>query len=111
MTYTSLPATVHLVTPITNSIATHLSCSTGENNIEIKNLEKLKLLKNQNIFHAGTLKTENNITVSNGGRVLNFVSISDDFSKCREEAINLIEKLNWENGYFRRDIGHNVIKK
>ena len=91
-------------------------CSKGypdkfENNIEIKNLEQLKLLENQNIFHAGTLKTETNITVSNGGRVLNFVSTSDDFSKCREEAINLIKKLNWENGYFRRDIGHNVIKK
>ena len=91
-------------------------CSKGypdkfENNIEIKNLEQLKLLENQNIFHAGTLKTETNIIVSNGGRVLNFVSTSDDFSKCREEAINLIKKLNWENGYFRRDIGHNVIKK
>ena len=89
-------------------------CSKGypekfENNIEIKDLEQIKLLKNQNIFHAGTLKTVNGL-VSNGGRVLNFVSTSDDFSKCREEAINLIKKLNWKNGYFRRDIGHKVIE-
>jgi len=89
-------------------------CSKGypekfENNIKIKDLDQISLLKNQNIFHAGTLKTKNNI-VSNGGRVLNFVSISDNFSKCRDEAINLIKKLNWENGYFRRDIGHKVIK-
>ena len=89
-------------------------CSKGypvefENNIEIKDLEKLKLLKNQNIFHAGTLKTKTGL-VSNGGRVLNFVSTSDDFSKCREEAINLIKKLNWKNGYFRKDIGHKVIE-
>ncbi len=88
-------------------------CSKGypekfENNIEIKDFEQLKLLKNQNIFHAGTLKTKNGI-VSNGGRVLNFVSTSDDFSKCRNEAINLIKKLNWKYGYFRRDIGHKVI--
>ena len=68
------------------------------------------ILENQNIFHAGTLKTKTGI-VSNGGRVLNFVSISDDFSKCRDEAIDLIEKLNWKNGYFRKDIGHKVIKK
>ena len=58
-------------------------CSKGypekfENNIQIKDLEKFKLLKNQNIFHAGTLKTKTGI-VSNGGRVLNFVSISDNF--------------------------------
>ena len=88
-------------------------CSKGypekfENNIKIKDLEQINLLENQNIFHAGTLKTKTGI-VSNGGRVLNFVSTSDNFSKSREEAINLIKKLNWENGYFRRDIGHKVI--
>ena len=89
-------------------------CSKGypvefENNIEIKDLEKLKLQKNQNIFHAGTLKTKNGF-ISNGGRVLNFVSTSDDFLKCRDETINLIKKLDWKNGYFRRDIGYKVIK-
>ena len=88
-------------------------CSKGypekfEKKIEIKGLEKIKLLKNQNIFHAGTLKTKNGL-VSNGGRVLSFVSTSDDFSKCRDEAVNLIKKLNWKYGYFRRDIGHKVI--
>ncbi len=89
-------------------------CSKGypekfENNIEIKNLEHLELLENQNIFHAGTIKTKTSI-VSNGGRVLNFVSISEDFLKSRDEAINLIKKLNWKNGYYRGDIGHKVIK-
>ena len=89
-------------------------CSKGypekfENNIEIKNLERLKFLKNQSIFHAGTLKKKN-VIISNGGRVLNFVSVSEDFLKCREEVIDLIKRLNWENGYFRKDIGHKVIK-
>ena len=89
-------------------------CSKGypekfENNIEIKDLEQINLLENQNIFHAGTLKTKTGI-ISNGGRVLNFVSTSDNFSNCRDEAINLIKRLNWENGYFRRDIGYKVIK-
>ena len=88
-------------------------CSKGypekfENNIKIKDLEQINLLENQNIFHAGTLNTKIGI-VSNGGRVLNFVSTSDNFLKCRNEAISLIKKLNWENGYFRRDIGHKVI--
>ena len=89
-------------------------CSKGypekfEKNIEIKNLDQLKLNENQNIFHAGTLKTKTGI-VSNGGRVLNFVSTSNDFQKCRKEAINLIRKLNWTNGFFRSDIGNKVIK-
>ena len=89
-------------------------CSKGypekfKNNIKIKDLEQINLLENQNIFHAGTLKTKTGI-VSNGGRVLNFVSTSDNFLKCRDEVISLVKKLNWENGYFRRDIGHKVIK-
>ena len=89
-------------------------CSKGypekfEKNIEIKNLDQLKLNENQNIFHAGTLKTKTGI-VSNGGRVSNFVSTSNDFQKCRKEAINLIRKLNWTNGFFRSDIGNKVIK-
>ena len=58
-------------------------CSKGypekfENNIKIKDLEQINLLQNQNIFHAGTLKTKTGI-VSNGGRVLNFVSTSNNF--------------------------------
>ena len=89
-------------------------CSKGypekfKNNIEIKDLEQLKPLENQNIFHAGTLKTKTGF-ISNGGRVLNFVSTSDDFLKCRNETINLIKKLDWKNGYYRGDIGHKVIK-
>ena len=89
-------------------------CSKGypekfDNNVKIKDLEQLKLHKNQNIFHAGTLKKKNEI-VSNGGRVLNFVSTSEDFLKCREEVIGLIRKLNWGNGYFRKDIGYKVIE-
>ena len=89
-------------------------CSKGypekfENNIEIENLDQLNLIENQNIFHAGTLKRGAGI-VSNGGRVLNFVSTSDDFLKSRVEAINMIKKLNWKNGYYRSDIGHKVIK-
>ena len=88
-------------------------CSKGypeeyENNIEIENLNNLKLDKNQFIFHAGT-KLENKNIISNGGRVLNFVVKSSNFKECRSQAINLIKKLNWKNGFFRKDIGFKVI--
>tara|TARA_B100000674_G_scaffold481548_1_gene482470 strand:+ start:487 stop:1749 length:1263 start_codon:yes stop_codon:yes gene_type:complete len=88
-------------------------CSKGypekyENNIEIKDLENLNVDKNQFIFHAGT-KLENNRIISNGGRVLNFVVNSSNFKDCRSQAINLIKKLNWKNGFFRKDIGFKVI--
>ena len=45
-----------------------------------------------------------------GGRVLNFVSLSNDFKKARLSIINKIIKLNWSGGFYRRDIGYKVIK-
>ena len=88
-------------------------CSNGypekyENYKEIDNLEKLKLKKNEYLFHAGTIQ-KNNKLFSNGGRVLNFVTISDSFKNSREQSISLIQKLNWTNGFFRKDIGYKVI--
>ena len=61
-------------------------------------------------FHAGT-KEKGNEIFSNGGRVLNFVSLSNSFKDSRERAINLINQLNWKNGFFRKDIGFKIIDK
>jgi phosphoribosylamine--glycine ligase len=88
-------------------------CSKGypesyEHNIEIQNLNKVKLKKNEFIFHAGTKKEKDKI-LSNGGRVLNFVIRSNNFKNNRETAINLINEINWKNGFFRRDIGYKAI--
>jgi len=77
-------------------------------NVEIKDIENLKLSKDQFIFHASTKFIEKKY-FSTGGRVLNFVSMDKDLKKARNEAINLIRKLNWENGHFRKDIGFKVI--
>ena len=76
--------------------------------IEIKNLDKLSLKENEYIFHAGT-KLENNKILASGGRVLNFVSVSNNFKNSRDDIIKLINDLNWDNGFFRKDIGHKVI--
>ena len=90
-------------------------CSRGypdkfTNNVKIDNLKNLKLNNNDFIFHAGTKEEENEI-FSNGGRVLNFVSLSNSFKNSRERAIKLINQLNWKNGFFRKDIGFKIIDK
>ena len=66
------------------------------------------LQSNEFIFHAGTKNIDGKI-VSNGGRVLNFVVRSKNFKENRNRAINLINQVNWENGFFRSDIAHKVI--
>ena len=78
------------------------------NNVEIKNFEELTLDDNEFIFHAGTILKDNRL-LSNGGRVLNFVSKSKNFKESRNNVLNLIRKLNWKNGHFRKDIGYKVI--
>ena len=88
-------------------------CSKGypdefENHIEIKKLDTIELKSNEFVFHAGT-KLDNKIVFSNGGRVLNFVNLCKDFKIGRNALINLINQLNWGNGFFRKDIGYKVI--
>jgi phosphoribosylamine--glycine ligase len=92
-------------------------CSKGypdkfEKNIEIKNLNSLKLEKNNNefIFHAGTT-IKNKKIYSNSGRVLNFVKQSQNYKKSREDVLKLIKNLNWVKGFYRKDIGYKVIDK
>ena len=90
-------------------------CSKGypesyKKNIDIPNLQKIKSSNNNFIYHAGT-KILDNAILAVGGRVLNFVSISDNYLDSRNEAINQIEKLNWKNGFYRSDIGFKVIDK
>ena len=88
-------------------------CSKGypdtyQKNVLIKNLENLSLNEDNFIFHAGT-KKENDKFFATGGRVLNFISLSDDFLKARNEVHQCIEKLDWNGGFYRRDIGYKVI--
>jgi len=89
-------------------------CSKGypdmfKKNVEIKNLEKINLKVNDYLFHAGTQK-KNEKTFAIGGRVLNFISLSDDFSLAKDNILKNINELNWPEGFYRKDIGYKVIK-
>ena len=77
---------------------------------KIKNLKKIKLRKNDFIYHAGT-KRVNEDLLSDGGRVLNITNIGTSFSKIRERIIKIIKKINWKDGFFRKDIGWRVIER
>ena len=69
--------------------------------MEILGLDQL----NTNIvFHAGTQIEENKV-YSNGGRVLNVVSIDNDLKSSIDKAYKLIENIKFEDMYYRKDIG------
>ena len=88
-------------------------CSKGypekiKKNIKLNNLNNIRLNEFEYIYHAGTKSVDDEVYAI-GGRVLNFVSLSDNFKNARKSIINKIAELNWNDGFFRKDIGFKVI--
>jgi phosphoribosylamine--glycine ligase len=88
-------------------------CSKGypdefKKNVLIKDINKIKLDKNEYCYHAGTTIIKEQIYAI-GGRVLNFVSLSENFYDAKKKIINSIDSINWNDGFYRKDIGHKVI--
>ena len=88
-------------------------CSKGypdkfKKNVLIKNLNKIKFNDSEYCYHAGTNITKD-LIYATGGRVLNFVCLSDNFLEARTKIINSINSLNWDGGFYRKDIGYKVI--
>ena len=90
-------------------------CSKGypdefKKNVLIKNLNKVKLDNDEYFYHAGTIEKGKKI-YSTGGRVLNFICLSVNFLEARTKVINSINALNWNGGFYRKDIGYKVINE
>ncbi len=77
---------------------------------EIKNLSDILSNKNNQIFHAGTYEKNGKI-FSKGGRVLNITSLSKHLGEARDKSLAKLKKINWSDGFFRKDIGWRIIKK
>ena len=75
----------------------------------IKNLNKIDQNENIQIFHAGTSNVNGEI-IAIGGRVLNSTVTNKSLKIARDEALRALDKLEWENKYYRRDIGWRAIK-
>ena len=89
-------------------------CSNGypdefKKNIKIKNLKSVNLQSQNHLFHAGTNKKDGEVYAV-GGRVLNFVSLSDSFNDAKMNITKNLDELNWSGGFYRKDIGYKVIE-
>ena len=89
-------------------------CSKGypdefKKNIKIENLKSINLESYDHLFHAGTIEKDGQVYAI-GGRVLNFVSLSDNFNDAKINITKNLNKLNWLGGFYRKDIGYKVIE-
>lgn len=81
-----------------------------EKNTVIDNLDEAGAAENVVIFHAGT-KKEGSTILATGGRVLNITSLSDSVTEAKKDAYAALDKINWPDGFCRRDIGWRAIER
>jgi len=62
------------------------------------------------IFHAGTKATGAGV-VTAGGRVLCAVALGNDVAEAQTKAYELVNKIYWDNVYYRRDIGYRAVAR
>jgi len=60
------------------------------------------------VFHAGTIADQEKI-YSSGGRVIAVTSMADSISEAVKKSIEAASKINFENSFFRRDIGSDLV--
>ena len=87
-------------------------CSDGypedyKKNVRINQIKNISLNNNEYIFHAG-IKIENGEYLATGGRVLNVIVTSEDFKKSKERAVKILSNLDWNKGFYRKDIAYKV---
>ncbi|KUJ85646.1 phosphoribosylamine--glycine ligase [Ruegeria marisrubri] len=75
-----------------------------EKGSEIKGLDKLPEDSRNMVFHAGT-KEEGGAILAVGGRVLNVTARGDSLQEARDRAYEMVEAIDWPEGFYRRDIG------
>lgn len=61
------------------------------------------------LFHAGTKMHDNKI-MTNGGRVFCATALGNDLKEAQKKAYNLVEKINFDGAYSRKDIGYKGIE-
>ena len=70
----------------------------------IKNIEAADNQNDQFVFHAGTALDASGQLVASGGRVLAVTGLADSVADARARTYNAVAKIDWPEGFYRRDI-------
>ncbi|WP_075290006.1 phosphoribosylamine--glycine ligase [Pararhizobium arenae] len=62
------------------------------------------------VFHAGTALKDGKL-VATGGRVLNVTAMGATVSAAKDTAYAAVDRVRWENGFCRRDIGWQAVAR
>lgn len=63
------------------------------------------------IFHAGTSLNAEGKLIASGGRVLNITATGKTVSEAQSRAYAALDRIDWPQGFCRRDIGWRAIER
>jgi len=78
-----------------------------EHGSEIRDIEAAAADPKVKIFHAGTRRDEGRLLAA-GGRVLSVTALGQDLATARTRAYTAVDRIDWPEGFCRRDIGGRV---
>ena len=73
------------------------------------NLENTEEQPQSKIFHAGTKRDSQGQLVNFGGRVFGVTAQAENIAQARDQAYDIVNEIDWPEGYYRRDIGWRAI--
>ncbi|MBM3486548.1 MAG: phosphoribosylamine--glycine ligase [Alphaproteobacteria bacterium] len=79
-------------------------------NTEIRGLDATRDADDLWVFHAGTVR-EGDRVVATGGRVLGVTALAPGFAAAQARAYAAVDRIDWPDGFCRRDIGWRVLAR
>jgi phosphoribosylamine--glycine ligase len=76
---------------------------------EIRGLDAASNDSKVKVFHAGTRRDDQRL-IADGGRVLGITALGGDIHRCRERAYAAVDRIDWPDGFCRRDIGERALQ-
>jgi phosphoribosylamine---glycine ligase len=76
----------------------------------IEGLDEAARIEGVEIFHAGTALKDGRI-LANGGRVLNVCALGKNVTEAQRRAYEAVDRIRWPEGFCRRDIGWQAVKR
>lgn len=80
-----------------------------EKGTEIRGLDAAETLPGVSVYHAGTRAMADGRVVANGGRVLGVTALGDTIADAQRRAYGAVDRIDWPDGFCRRDIGWRAI--
>ncbi len=76
----------------------------------ITGIEEADSIQGIKVFHAGTSQGPNGF-ITAGGRVLGVTARASGIANAIAKAYEAVEKIHWENVYYRKDIGKKALQR